>query len=36
VGYNPLRKYRGAKAADITILVVTMVVIALLIIWATR
>jgi hypothetical protein len=36
VGYNPLRKYRGAKAADITILIVTMVVIALLVIWATR
>jgi hypothetical protein len=36
MGYNPLRKYRGAKAADITILVVTMVLIALLIIWATR
>jgi len=36
MGYNPLRKYRGAKTADITILVVTMVVVALLIIWATR
>ena len=36
MGYNPLRKYRGAKRADITILVATMVVIALLVIWATR
>jgi hypothetical protein len=36
MGYNPLRKYRGAKKADITILVVTFVVVALLIVWATR
>jgi hypothetical protein len=36
VGYNPLRKYRGTKAADITILVATMIVVALLIVWATR
>jgi len=36
MGYNPLRKYRGAKRADITILVTTIVVIALLVFWATR
>ncbi len=36
MGYNPLRKYRGAKAADISILIVTIAVVALLIIWATR
>jgi len=36
MGYNPLRKYRGAKRADITILVATIVVIALLVVWATR
>jgi hypothetical protein len=36
VGYNPLRKYRGAKTADLTILVVTIVVVALLVVWATR
>ena len=36
MGYNPLRKYRGAKRADITILVATIVVIALLVLWATR
>jgi len=36
MGYNPLRKYRGAKAADITILVATILVIALLVFWATR
>jgi hypothetical protein len=36
MGYNPLRKYRGAKTADITILVVTIVVVGLLVLWATR
>jgi hypothetical protein len=36
VGYNPLRRYRGGKAADITIFVITMTVVALLVIWATR
>ncbi len=36
MGYNPLRRYRGAKAADLTILIVTMIVVALLIFWATR
>ena len=36
MGYNPLRKYRGGKAADITIFAVTMIVVALLIVWATR
>ena len=36
MGYNPLRKYRGAKGADITILVATFVVVALLVFWATR
>ena len=36
MGYNPLRKYRGAKATDLTILVVTLVVVGLLVFWATR
>jgi len=36
MGYNPLRKYRGAKKTDITILIATVVVVALLVIWATR
>jgi hypothetical protein len=36
VGYNPLRKYRGTKATEITILVVFLVVIAALVIWASR
>lgn len=36
MGYNPLRRYRGAKAADLTILIATIVVIALLIFWASR
>ena len=36
MGYNPLRKYRGAKKTDITIFVATFVVVALLVFWATR
>lgn len=36
MGYNPLRRYRGGKAADITIFLVTMAIVALLVIWATR
>ena len=36
MGYNPLRKYRGAKRTDIAILVGTFAVVALLIVWATR
>lgn len=36
MGYNPLRKYRGTRMADITILVVTFAVVALLVLWATR
>jgi hypothetical protein len=36
MGYNPLRRYRGSKAADLAILVGTMAVVALLILWATR
>ncbi len=36
MGYNPLRKYRGGKTADITIFAITMIVVALLVIWAMR
>jgi hypothetical protein len=36
VGFNPLRRYRGSKAADIAILVSMMAVLAALIIWASR
>lgn len=36
MGYNPLRRYRGGKTADIAIFVVTMIVVALLVIWAMR
>lgn len=36
MGYNPLRKYRGTKATEIAILVVFIVVIAALVIWASR
>ena len=36
MGYNPLRKYRGTKALDITLLVSTAVLILALVIWASR
>jgi hypothetical protein len=36
MGYNPLRKYRGTKVLDITLLVSTAAVILALIIWASR
>jgi hypothetical protein len=36
MGYNPLRKYRGAKKVDIAIFFATFVVVALLVFWATR
>jgi hypothetical protein len=36
MGYNPLRKYRGTKVLDITLLVSTAVVIVALVIWASR
>jgi hypothetical protein len=36
VGFNPLRRYRGQKTADIAILVVFLVVMGALIVWATR
>jgi hypothetical protein len=36
MGYNPLRKYRGGKTTDITIFAVTMIVVVVLVIWATR
>jgi hypothetical protein len=36
MGYNPLRKYRGAKKTDLTILIATIVVVALLVTWASR
>jgi hypothetical protein len=37
VGFNPLRRYRGNnKSADITILIVFLIVIAVLVAWATR
>jgi hypothetical protein len=36
MGYNPLRKYRGTKVLDITLLVSTAVVILALVIWASR
>lgn len=36
MGYNPLRKYRGSKATEIVLLVTFSVVIAALVLWATR
>jgi hypothetical protein len=36
MGYNPLRKYRGTKVLDITLLVSTAVLILALVIWASR
>jgi len=36
VGYNPLRKYRGGKAAEVAILVVFTAVLIGLIVWAVR
>lgn len=36
MGYNPLRKYRGGKVVDLSILLGVMGVIAALVVWATR
>jgi hypothetical protein len=36
MGYNPLRRYRGTKVLDITLLVSTAAVILILVIWASR
>jgi len=36
MGYNPLRKYRGTKVLDITMLVLTAAALVALVIWAAR
>jgi hypothetical protein len=36
MGYNPLRKYRGTKVLDITLLLTTAAVILALVVWASR
>jgi hypothetical protein len=36
MGFNPLRRYRGTKTVDITILIVGFLVLAGLIAWAIR
>ena len=36
MGYNPLRRYRGGKTADIAIFAGTMIVVGLLVFWAMR
>jgi hypothetical protein len=35
MGYNPLRRYRGTKVVDITLLLVVSGVIVALVIWAS-
>lgn len=36
MGFNPLRRYRGRKTADIIILIVFTILLGALIVWATR
>jgi hypothetical protein len=36
MGYNPLRRYRGGKATDVALMIGTLMVIALLVVWASR
>ena len=36
MGYNPLRKYRGGKTAEVAILIVFSAVVIALIVWAMR
>jgi hypothetical protein len=36
MGYNPLRRYRGTKVLDITLLLSTAAVIVALVVWASR
>lgn len=36
MGYNPLRRYRGTRVLDVSLLLGTMALIALLVVWATR
>lgn len=36
MGYNPLRRYRGTKVVDITLLVTATLLILALVVWASR
>jgi hypothetical protein len=36
MGYNPLRRYRGGRFADLAILIGTALVIVALVVWASR
>lgn len=36
MGYNPLRRYRGTKVLDLTLLLATAFVILALVVWASR
>jgi hypothetical protein len=36
VGYNPLRRYRGSKVVDLTIMLSTFALVVALVVWATR
>lgn len=35
MGYNPLRRYRGTKVVDITLLLAVTGIVVALVIWAT-
>ena len=36
MGYNPLRRYRGTKVLDITLLITATALILALVVWASR
>lgn len=36
MGYNPLRRYRGTRIVDVTLLVVFTLTLAVLVVWAMR
>jgi len=36
MGYNPLRRYRGSKIADLSILIGMTALLIGLVVWATR
>lgn len=36
MGYNPLRRYRGSKVVDISLMLGTFAIVVLLVVWAMR
>lgn len=36
MGYNPLRRYRGSKVVDISLMGATFVIVVLLVVWAMK